>query len=630
MSRKKSNVFFWACDFETTVWGDEIERQKGIKQYHTEVWSAASVKLYDNTETVIIDHSIRDFLARFLNSESNDILYFHNLSFDGSFIVDFLLREGYKFTNERDKCMPNKTFRASISQMGAWYFIKIRKGHKLLEIRNSLKLIPSSLKRIAQSFKTKHQKLDMVYEGDRHAYCEITEEELKYIENDVLVLKEALEKMFDEGHDKLTIGSCCLAEFKGAFTTKEYNTYFPDLREYPSDSEDSNVWEYVHKSYHGGWCYVNPDYAHQIIEEGTVYDVNSLYPSMMHSMSGNRYPVGEPMMFSGAPPEDIARNERYYYFIRFRCRFSLKPRCLPWIHIRKSNLYKANENLISSDVRKNGKYSRYYLDDEGNIQDTAVELTLTCKDWELFQETYYMEDLEILDGCYFHTVIGIFDDYINYYKELKMKSKGFQREMAKLFLNNLYGKMAMSDDSSYKEPYLDADTDIVKFITHNENEKRVGYIPIGSAITSYAMNFTIRAAMKNYDRFCYADTDSIHLKGYEDAEGVTVHPTEFCCWDNELKFNVGYYERQKVYAENAIEEGGIPCKPTLLLKCAGMSQSAKDQFISLGLSINELSVGLELEDSNLKATRVKGGIVLRKSPFKLRKALDKNVKIPYN
>lgn len=630
MSRKKSNVFFWACDFETTVWGDAIERQKGVKQDHTEVWSAASVKLYDNTETVIVDHSIRDFLARFLNSVSNDILYFHNLSFDGSFIVDFLLREGYKFTNERDKDMPNKTFRASISQMGAWYFIKIKKGHKLLEIRNSLKLIPSSLKRIAQSFKTKHQKLDMVYEGDRHAYCEITEEELKYIENDVLVLKEALEKMFDEGHDKLTIGSCCLAEFKGSFTTKEYNTYFPDLRDCPCNSETSNVWEYVHKSYHGGWCYVNPKYAHQIIEEGTVYDVNSLYPSMMHSMSGNRYPVGKPTMFSGAPHDDITRDERYYYFIRIRCRFSLKPRCLPWIHIRKSNLYKANENLTTSDLRYKGKYSRYYLDDEGYIQDTTVELTLTCKDWELFKETYYIYDLEILDGCYFRTVIGIFDEYINYYKKLKMKSKGFQREMAKLFLNNLYGKMAMSDDSSYKEPYLDADTDVVKFITHNENEKRVGYIPIGSAITSYAMNFTIRAAMENYDRFCYADTDSIHLKGYEDAEGVTVHPTEFCCWDNELKFDVGYYERQKVYAENAIEEGGIACKPTLLLKCAGMSQSAKDRFISEGLSIDELSVGLELEDSNLKATRVKGGIVLRKTPFKLRKALDKKVKIAYN
>ena len=40
----------------------------------------------------------------------------------------------------------------------------------------------------------------MDYEGERCAYCDISEEEKKYIENDVLVLKEALEMMFNEKH----------------------------------------------------------------------------------------------------------------------------------------------------------------------------------------------------------------------------------------------------------------------------------------------------------------------------------------------------------------------------------------------------------------------------------------------
>lgn len=226
MSRKKSSNF-WACDFETTVWGEELEKERGMKQTSTEVWSAASVRLYDESETVLVDHSIRDFLERFLKSKESNILYFHNLSFDGSFIVDFLLREGFIFENVPDKEMQNNTFKTCISKMGSWYFIKIRKGHTLLEIRDSVKLIPASLERIGKSFQTKHKKLDMVYEGDRHAYCEITEEELKYIENDVLVLKEALEHMFDEGHNKLTIGSCCLEEFKGGFERREYAKMFP-------------------------------------------------------------------------------------------------------------------------------------------------------------------------------------------------------------------------------------------------------------------------------------------------------------------------------------------------------------------------------------------------------------------
>ena len=73
----------------------------------------------------------------------------------------------------------------------------------MLELRDSLK-----------PFGTKHKKLDMEYTGFRYAGCTITDEEKEYIKNDVLVVKEALEIMYQEGHTKLTIGSCCLAEYK--------------------------------------------------------------------------------------------------------------------------------------------------------------------------------------------------------------------------------------------------------------------------------------------------------------------------------------------------------------------------------------------------------------------------------
>ena len=104
MPRKKQ-ITFWACDFETTVWGEKVEQEKGKKQDSTEVWSAADVALYDNTETVTITHSIRDFLNRFLTMKGNNILYFHNLAFDGSFIIDFLLKEGWEWVHCKDKEM---------------------------------------------------------------------------------------------------------------------------------------------------------------------------------------------------------------------------------------------------------------------------------------------------------------------------------------------------------------------------------------------------------------------------------------------------------------------------------------------------------------------------------------------
>ena len=632
MGRKK-NVAYWACDFETTVWTDDMIKKAGHEQDTTEVWAAADVALYDKSENVTITHSIRDFLTRFLRMPGNNILFFHNLSFDGSFIIDFLLRECYTHVTAKDTDMRTREFKTSISQMGQWYYIKIKWNHTLLEIRNSLKLMPSSLANIGKSFGTKHQKLTMEYTGDRAAYCEISEEEREYIKNDVLVLKEALEMMFDAGHNKLTIGSCCLSEFKSGYTRQDYNITFPDLREEPLHYDFCgffNMWDYVHKSYSGGWCYVNPRYAHRTITYGKVYDVNSLYPSMMHSVSGNYYPYGKGQYCKGKPPDRLDDTLDIYYFVRVRCRFSLKDGCFPWLHIRCDAHYKGNENLYTSDIRYKGKYYRYYYDDNGNICDTKHEFVFTKTDWILFRETYNAYDLEVLDYVWFYARPAMFDDYIDRYAEQKKTSKGFKRQLAKLFLNNLYGKFAMSDDSSWKEPYL-ADDGVVHFILHEEHEKKVGYIPVGSAITSYARNFTIRHAMANYDRFCYADTDSIHLQGLEPAEMVIVDPVEFCCWKNECDFDFAYYERQKTYAEHVIAEDGVELdKPYLNLKASGMTRTAKEEFINRGLPVSALRDGLELKDANLKGVRIRGGILLKNKTFKLQKSVDKKVNPVYN
>lgn len=160
--------------------------------------------------------------------------------------------------------------------------------------------------------------------------------------------------------------------------------------------------------------------------------------------------------------------------------------------------------------------------------------------------------MEYLDYIYYHAVKGLFDEYIDTYKEIKENNTGFLRTLAKLFLNNLYGKFSTSDDSSYKEPFLN-DDGVVSFKFNEEHKKQVGYIPIGSAVTSYAMNFTIRHAMANIDRFCYADTDSVHIQGYQKPKMIFEHPTNFLCWKCEGKFDFAYYERQKMYAEHFIE-----------------------------------------------------------------------------
>ena len=651
MKVKKFRQF--VCDFETTVYEG---------QTFTEVWASACVELF--TEDVIIFHSIQEQFEFFLNLNTNVMAYFHNLKFDGSFwlsylLVDLGLTQAYTKLNDEgtevwwisDKDMPNNSFRYSISDKGQWYSITIHINDHYIELRDSLKLLPFSVKKIGKSFGTKHKKLEMEYTGFRYAGCEITPKEKEYISNDVLVIKEALEIMFTEGHDKLTIGSCCLAEYKKCWCKEDWNVLFPKLTTRELDQSvhkypNEDAW--IRKSYKGGWCYVVKGKENQLKYNGTTADVNSLYPSMMSSESGNYYPTGKPTWWVGNYiPSEATECKGRYYFVRVKTRFYLKEGYLPFIQIKDNYLYKGTEALESSDVydKKTGKYYDHYYDDEGILRDTRVELVLTMTDYQLLKDHYNLVDFEILDGCWFYANKGIFDEYINKYKKIKLESTGAIRELAKLFLNNLYGKMASSEDSSFKVAIV-KEGGVVSFMSVPASEKEAGYIPIGSAITSYARNFTIRAAQKNYygkDKrgFIYADTDSIHCDlRPEEIKGITVHDKNFCCWKLESCWDVGIFARQKTYIEHVTHENLEPIDtPYYNVKCAGMPQKCKDlfvksmcgydekelenyseeeqQFLKTKRELTDFKLGLKIP-GKLMPKRIRGGVLLVETTYEMR------------
>lgn len=648
------------CDFETTVY-------KG--QTNTEVWASASVELF--TEDVNVFHSIEEQFNYFKSLNTNICAYYHNLKFDGSFWLSYLLvdlnfKQAYIQLNEqgtevewlKEKEMQNNTFKYSISDKGQWYNIVIKVNNHIIEIRDSLKLLPFSVKKIGQSFGTKHKKLEMEYSGFRYAGCNITDKEKEYIANDVLVVKEALEIMFTEGHNKLTIGSCCLAEYKKIMGKEDYESLFPSLTDIQlneSEHKYSNVDAWIRKSYKGGWCHLVKGKENQVKEQGTTADVNSLYPSMMSGESGNVYPVGEPMFWTGNYIPNKALNKNMYYFVRIKTRFYLKPNYLPFIQIKGNYLYKGTEALESSDVydKKTDKYYDHYYDKAGNLCDTRVELTLTMTDFILMKEHYDLVDFEIIDGCYFFNLKGIFDEYINKYKKIKLESKGAKRELAKLFLNNLYGKMASSEDSSFKVAIV-KDNKALSFISVPANDKQAGFIAVGSAITSYARNFTIRAAQKNYygaDKagFIYADTDSIHCDLPPDKiKGITVHDKNFCCWKLESCWDKAIFTRQKTYIEHVTHEDLVPIdEPYYNVKCAGMPQKCKDLFIKSMFSdkisdkekttltdnerkflftddgepiirtLSDFKIGLKIP-GKLMPKRIRGGVLLVDTTYEMR------------
>lgn len=661
---KQREYRYFMGDFETTVY-------KG--QVNTEVWASALVELFSDKVTIL--HSIAETFDYLVSLNCNVVVYYHNLKFDGAFWLSYLLVDK-KFTQAYDKIgdketdvkwkqqfkMFNNTFKYSISDRGMWYSIIVKVKNHFIEIRDSLKLLPFSVKRIGESFGTKHKKLDMEYTGFRYAGCDITKEEQEYIANDVLVVKEALEIMFKQGHNKLTIGSCCLEEYKKICQSSleiqlDYAEMFPNLYDFKIDKQEhkyDNAGDWLRKSYRGGWCYLVKGKENKIKTNGTTADVNSLYPSMMSSKSGNKYPIGLPKFWSGNFIPEQALKENMYYFVRIKTRFYIKDNYLPFIQVKGDLKYKGTESLEDSDVynHKNGQKFPYYIDKDGNIQQAKVELTLTMTDYQLIKEHYELVDFEIIDGCYFYSMVGIFDEYINKYAKIKKESKGALRELAKLFLNNLYGKMASSTDSSFKIAYVKDDKSI-GFMQVVENEKKPGYIAIGSAITSYSRNFTIRAAQKNYygaekRGFIYADTDSIHCDLLpQEIKGIEVDDKEFCCWKLESCWDKGIFTRQKTYIEHVTHENLVPLEESEQynnIKCAGMPKKCKDLFeLSMQGTANvnenwsdeekeflfdkdnnpivrdysDFKVGLKVPDK-LRPIRIRGGVLLVNTTYEMR------------
>lgn len=147
-------------------------------------------------------------------------------------------------------------------------------------------------------------------------------------------------------------------------------------------------------------------------------------------------------------------------------------------------------------------------------------------------------------------------------------------------LNSLYGKFATSLVTKSKIPFIE--DDIVRYEMGEEETKEGLYIPIGSFITAYAREKTIRTsqAIKEYsinkygkDLYCYSDTDSIHtlLPEEELKKFCDIDDVKLGFWKLESKFRKAKFIRQKCYLEDIQDEktGEYEIKIT----CAGMPKS---------------------------------------------------------
>lgn len=593
----------YVADFETTTIEEDCR-----------VWAFGICEV-GNTDNITIGTTIDEFMEWCKKQPDNPTVMFHNLKFDGQFIIWWLLHNGFMHVEDR-RDRDTGTFTTLISDMGMYYNIEVifyLKGKKVKKVtfQDSLKLIPLSVDEIAKSFHLPIQKLKIDY--DSHNYLPVgaplTKEEEEYLIHDVKIVAHAVEFFYEQGLNKMTIGSCALNEYKTIIQKKNFNRYFPS----PKYHED------VKQSYKGGFTYLNPKFKGKTIGNGIVLDVNSLYPAMMYK---NYLPFGTPIFFQGKYEEDVLYP---LYTQMFRCQFELKKGKIPTIQIKGSMFFKGNEYLESSN-------------------DEEVVLCLNSVDLELFLEHYDVYNMEYISGWKFQATQGLFKDYIDKWSQNKIKAKEEGNHglylISKLFLNSLYGKFGTDTKVVSKIPYLDEKTDTVKY-RESEPEKKDGiYIAMASFITSYARRLTITSAqtiMDNYNsgkskiQFVYADTDSLHCVSpdFELPEGLEIHPTDLGAWDFEMKFKRGKYLRQKCYMEDEIiseddYQKGIKSENHFLyskdkhgfyktkITVSGMPKSCYEQ-----VKFNNFKIGASYK-GKLQPKIVKGGTVLRSVDFTIK------------
>lgn len=418
---KNEYVEHLVSDFETS-YTDE-------KKINVRVWAWGLLD-YITGEYQEGNH-IDSFFDRILNDKKVYDIGFHNLKFDGSFIIPQLFKRGYTYLNntefmERWQNGDNMRglFTHNITVNGQWFSITIVKEKNankstpaFVHIWDTYKLFPKKLSEIGLQYNTDVQKMKVdqaFYEAIRPEGHILTELESAYLKADCQVLALALRAQLEKyGTIYRTQASkafhffkeCCTDEAGNPNYKRKYEgmqqwtvptiegledyagatvRYLPrQVRDKIDNSgqrlinafeyyiPDFDVWTDIKRAYGGGISYVNPYYAERSINSPvTVIDVNSMYPYCLRTFP---IPYGRFMKIDGAP--DFKKEGAWIAgaYVSFKLKSDSN---LPCIQIKEK--YGREWLRESTDWKKYGEEDKYNED----------IIFFTSVDYETYKENY--------------------------------------------------------------------------------------------------------------------------------------------------------------------------------------------------------------------------------------------------
>lgn len=289
---------------------------------------------------------------------------------------------------------------------------------------------------------------------------------------------------------RITAGGASMEAF-AAGDFKWYGSRFPQI--------ESETKRSLHGAYVGGFMLAREGRYGKSID----VDCNSMYPSILRD---EWLPWGLPEPYDG---EYVQDDDMPLHCDEITFRAELKPGGYPFL-VDGRSVYGLNR-LTST---------RGY-----------VTRVLTDIDQGLLEENYDVSVYEHVRGWKFRRCKGFFHSFVDEWGGLKQRGTGDVRQMAKLVMNALVGKMASLPKGAVMLPSSKDGVTVEWDVVHrDESNLKTDYLPVPVWVNAYARRRLMEVCHENADRLLYANTDGCILSGWDPVRSCEMDPTEIGKW----------------------------------------------------------------------------------------------------
>lgn len=357
------------------------------------------------------------------------------------------------------------------------------------------------------------------YDLIRHSETPLTDLELQYCKNDVIIILYYINEqikiygditkipMTNTGRVRTHVRNRCYYSNTNHSKSstgkyKRYRAIMEDL------TLDKDIYNMLSRGFMGGFTHANANYTGQVLDDVTSIDFTSSYPAVMLA---EKFPMSKGIKTEFTKEKDFNYYRKHYALI-FNIRFNNLVSKIP-----QENYLSESKCYDKVKVQENN--GRIYRAE-------SLVTTITDVDYEIIEQCYSWESAEVNSVYRFHRGYlpkSIIESTIDLYKD-KTVLKGVEGSeteylLSKGMLNSIYGMTVtrvIRDDILYSDDWgvepADTDEQIKKY---NNSKNRFLYYPWGVWITAYARRNLWYGIISMKDDYIYSDTDSIKFKNFE-------------------------------------------------------------------------------------------------------------------